>query len=64
MYFLGHTHHYWLELQKHIEIQDNGEATGEISPERLLEEIANLRSRVRFYESRIKEMNHFSEQFE
>jgi hypothetical protein len=53
-----------VELQKHIEIQDNGEATGEISPERLLEEIANLRSRVRFYESRIKEMNHFSEQFE
>lgn len=44
---MGHEHGYWLELQRKAET---------LNAVHLLEEIATLRSKVSFYESRIKEM--------
>lgn len=45
--YMGHEHGYWLELQRKAET---------LNAVHLLEEIATLRSKVSFYESRIKEM--------
>ena len=49
--FFGRTTDYWLMLQEKAE---------KLNVTHLLEEIATLRSKVSFYESRIKEMSHFS----
>jgi hypothetical protein len=45
--FLGHTMEYWLELQKKAE---------ELAVTDYIEEIAKLRGKVSFYESRIQQM--------
>jgi len=52
MIFLGHPTEYWLELEKKAQ---------ELNLVRWLEEIATLRGKVGFYESRISEMNDFRE---
>ena len=48
--FLGHTVKYWLELEKKAR---------KLDVVKLIEEIAELRGKVSFYESRIDEMNVF-----
>ena len=48
--FLGHTFEYWLELQQ-IAVKD--------FKVDLIDEIAILRSKVSFYESRIQELSDF-----
>ena len=48
--FCGHPFSYWLELERRFK---NGYP---LSQSRLIEEIADLRGRVSFYEDRIKEM--------
>jgi hypothetical protein len=49
--FMGHDFSYWTELQKRVDDIPNAE--------RLLSEIAVLRAKVSFYESRICEMREF-----
>jgi len=46
--FLGHNMGYWLELERHAK---------ELSVTHLITEIANLRAKLSFYESRIEEMD-------
>jgi hypothetical protein len=46
--YLGHTAEYWSELQKKVD---------QLNCEDLIEEIVELRGKVSFYESRIKECN-------
>lgn len=48
--FLGHPYNYWVELEKRVVTL---EAT------KWLQEIADLSSKVYFYESRLKEMEEF-----
>jgi len=48
---LGHSLEYWIELEKQAKSLDY---------DKLIEEIARLRAKVSFYESRIEEMNHFA----
>ncbi len=48
--YLGHPIEYWIELQ------DKADQLGVV---KWLEEIAELRGKVSFYESRVKEMNKF-----
>lgn len=48
--FLGHSVKYWLELERKAET---------LNVINWLEEIAELGSKVNFYESRIKQMNEF-----
>ena len=48
--FLGHTIQYWIELQKKAR---------QLNVVKLLEEIAELRGKVSFYESRLDEMDDF-----
>jgi len=48
--FLGHSMQYWLTLKQEA---------SQLGVTHLLEEIADLRSKVSFYESRITEMNAF-----
>lgn len=50
--YLGKTMKYWLELER---------LPREMKYEGLILEIANLRSKVSFYESRIEEMARFAE---
>lgn len=50
MEFLGHTIKYWLELEKKAR---------QLNAVKLLEEIAELRGKVSFYESRLDEMDKF-----
>lgn len=50
--FLGHPINYWLELER---------KTLQSGTTDLLQEIADLRSKVSFYESRIKQMKEFME---
>jgi hypothetical protein len=55
--FLGHTFKYWNELNSKAEaIHD-----GSLYLPRLLEEIAELRGKVSFYEARVKESHAFME---
>lgn len=49
--YLGHDVKYWLELEKRVLT---------LGVMNYLEEIAILRAKVSFYESRIKEMDEFS----
>ena len=49
-FFLGHPVIYWIELERRAKTE------GGLSTPRLLDEIAALRAKVSFYESRIKEM--------
>lgn len=49
--YMGHDINYWLELQKKADTLD---------VVKWLEEVAELRAKVSFYESRIKEMSEFS----
>lgn len=51
-YFFGHTCEYWLELQRRVSPPEHRE---------LIEEIARLRGRISFYESRIKDMAKLAE---
>jgi len=51
--FLGHKIEYWLELQRKAK---------ELGVVHYLEEIATLRGKVSFYESRIDELNSFKNQ--
>jgi hypothetical protein len=46
--YLGHDIKYWLELQKKAE---------ELKVVDFIQEIADLRGKISFYESRIKQMN-------
>lgn len=55
MLFLGQSTEYWIELQRQVE--ENGPAA--FSKERLIAEMAALRAKVSFYESRISELNQF-----
>jgi len=48
--FLGHTIPYWLELEKKAK---------QLNVVKLIQEIAKLRGKVSFYESRLEEMNTF-----
>lgn len=48
--FLGHDIAYWVELQKKVD-------TLEVA--NYLQEIADLRGKVSFYESRVEELNDF-----
>jgi plasmid maintenance system antidote protein VapI len=48
--YLGHTADYWLELQLRVDILGR-------SDEKYIKEIAELKGKISFYESRIKEMN-------
>lgn len=48
--FLGHTIEYWIELDKKAE---------DLGVVNWLAEIAELRGKVSYYESRIEEMNKF-----
>ena len=48
--FLGHTVKYWLELQQQVDT---------LNLKDMIREIAELRSKVSFYESRIKQMEMF-----
>lgn len=52
--FLGQEIKYWVELQKKAE---------ELGVVDWLKEIAELRAKVGFYESRIKEMDDFKKRF-
>ena len=52
--YLGKKYSYWLELNKRISEAPNLDI---LEVERLLNEIIELRGKVDFYESRIKEMN-------
>ena len=53
--FLGKSLRYWVELKQQID--DNG---GQFpSKDRLLSEVAEMRAKLSFYESRIQEMNNF-----
>ena len=45
--FMGYSVDYWLELQKHAK---------EMKTVELIEEIAKLRGKLHFYESRIQQM--------
>ena len=45
--FLGHSAGYWIELEKKAEILDVAD---------FIQEIADLRGKVNFYESRIRQM--------
>jgi hypothetical protein len=50
--YLGHNINYWIELQRkaaHLDVVD------------WLQEIGNLRAKVSFYESRIKQLHDFKE---
>jgi ubiquinone biosynthesis protein UbiJ len=49
--FLGEDITYWLELRQ---------LAGKMEANELIKEIAELRSKVSFYESRIKQMNQFA----
>lgn len=51
--FLGETIQYWIEVKQRIET-DHGFRASE-----LISEIAELRAKVSFYESRIKELTGF-----
>lgn len=48
--FLGHDIAYWLELQERVDT---------LGVANYLQEIADLRGKVSFYESRINELNDF-----
>lgn len=48
--FLGHNVDYWLELERQAQA---------LNAERLIDEIAKLRAKVSFYESRVTEMAAF-----
>lgn len=48
--YMGHSVNYWIELQKKAE---------KLDAVKWLEEIAELRAKVSFYESRIQEMDNF-----
>ena len=50
--YLGHDIKYWSELESKAQ---------ELGAVKWLEEIADLRAKVSFYESRIKEMNSFKD---
>lgn len=50
--FFGHPVKYWLELEGPVR---------DMNLEGMVEEIANLRGKVSFYESRIIELNKFME---
>lgn len=52
---LGHTLEYWSELNSRAEAITDGS----LYLPRLLEEIAELRGKVSFYESRVKELHAF-----
>lgn len=49
--FLGKSIEYWIELQSKVDVIDNGNVI-----EGLLLEVRELRGKVGFYESRIKQM--------
>jgi len=51
-WFLGHPIRYWIELQNHAE---------ECNHVDLLQEIADLRAKVSFYESRLDDIQKFRE---
>ncbi len=51
--YLGHTAEYWLELEKKAKTLDVTE---------WLQEIATLRAKVSFYESRLKAINDFTQE--
>lgn len=51
--FLGKDMGYWIELEE--QLRAHGDKTGDA--QRLIEEIATLRAKVSFYESRIMEMH-------
>lgn len=48
--FLGETFDYWIELKRQAE---------ELKCDKLIGEIATLRAKVSFYETRIDDMNRF-----
>lgn len=48
--FLGHPMNYWLELEKWAKLNNASD---------LIQEIADLRGKIGFYESRIKQLNEF-----
>lgn len=51
-YFMGHEIGYWMELQKWVDIN---------CYDTMIAEIASLRGRVSYYESRVEEMTKFKE---
>lgn len=52
--FMGHTIHYWSELQAKAE---------KLNVVEYLKEIGELRAKVNFYESRIDEINKFKNEY-
>ena len=50
MYFMGHDMEYWAELERDAIKNDKTD---------YIQEIANLRARVSFYESRINQLHKF-----
>lgn len=52
MMYLGHDQNFWLELSNRFQNRPNS-----LKEESLLIEVVALRSRINYYESRIKEMN-------
>lgn len=48
--FLGHTVHYWLELEERFRRE------GPINGPDLLQEVVTLQGKLAFYESRIRQM--------
>ena len=52
--YLGQNINYWLELKRKAE---------ELNVVDFIKEIADLRAKVSYYESRIQELNNFSEKF-
>ena len=54
MEFLGHDTNYWLELEEQAQ---------KLAVVKWIEEVAKLRAKVSFYESRILEMEEFKNSF-
>ena len=55
--FLGHPVPYWLELERRL-----SDAGGDLRASELIEEIAALKGKLAFYESRIAEMAQIADQ--
>jgi len=55
--FLGNPMNYWIELQRRVELG----AADALEKKVLIQEIADLRGKVSFYESRIDQINNYRE---
>ena len=55
--FLGNPMNYWIELQRRVEVG----SVDALEKKTLIQEIADLRGKVSFYESRLDQINNYLE---